>query len=179
MLDLFDADGKPDWLEHPKWRRTADVIALRIGPLDGARLFNQPINTHAFDNFEPAVGYDAFVIGFPMHMDGSSGFPIWKRASIATEPDIDLNELPKLLIDTGTRKGMSGSPVIAVRRGVIKPRGSKDVRDTIFGEGKEFLGVYGGRIGDDEMGVQLGVVWKASVVSEIISSGVRGKTPFD
>lgn len=144
MLDLLDAEGKAEWLEHPEWGRSVDVVALKIGPLDGAKLFHQPINTHAFDNFEPAVGDDAFVIGFPMRMDGGSGFPIWKRASIASEPDIDLDGLPKLLIDTATRKGMSGSPVIAMRRGIIKPRGSIEFKDTIIGQGEEFLGVTPG-----------------------------------
>ena len=56
------------------------------------------------------VSADVFVLGYPRGISGGRGFPI----SIATEPKIDLDGVPKLLIDTATREGMSGGPVIAV-----------------------------------------------------------------
>ena len=37
-----------------------------------------------------------------------------------------------------------------------------------------FLGVYSGRIGADDLKAQLGVVWKAHVVEEIVVAGVQG-----
>jgi hypothetical protein len=33
-------------------------------------------------------------------------------------------------------------------------------------------------LGVDELGAQLGIVWKASAVDEIVRQGVPGKTPF-
>jgi hypothetical protein len=144
-------------------------------------LGNDPVNKVGdLVDFEVMVGDDVFVLGFPLGLHGGGPFPIWKRASIASEPEIDLDGLPKLLIDTATRKGMSGSPVIAVRRGLTNPRGTSGFSDaTIIGMAETFLGIYSGRVDDDPLGAQIGIVWKASVVEEIISAGVTGKTPFE
>ena len=38
--------------------------------------------------------------------------PIWKKSTIASEPDIDINNLPCFYIDSTTREGMSGAPVV-------------------------------------------------------------------
>ena len=100
---------------------------------------------------------------YPRGLDGGNELAIWKRASIASEPKHDIDGLPKLLIDTATRQGMSGSPVIVRRRGMTVPRGVQRVPgkltgQELIGESDTFLGVYSGRIGDDPMGVQLGIV---------------------
>jgi hypothetical protein len=55
------------------------------------------------------------------------------------------------------------------RVGVHK-KGSVLTSDTIFGRIRNFVGIYSGRIGDDELKAQLGIVWKARVISEIISA---------
>ena len=59
------------------------------------------------------------------------------------------------------------------------PRNAKDLGESIFGTAETFLGVYSGRLGDDALGAQLGLVWKASVIDEIVRGGTRGKTPFE
>lgn len=180
-LPLSSDDG-PNWLVHPIHRELVDVAALqlcavpddealRVLSIDG--FATTPINLHRWDRFDVSAGDDAFVLGFPFNMSGGH-FPIWKRASIATEPDIDLEGLPKLLLDTATRKGMSGSPVLHVRRGLTNPSGTFG-DDSIIGEATGFLGIYSGRIGEDPLGVQLGIVWKAQVIDEIIAGGVKGK----
>lgn len=152
---------------------------MKFGKLGDAKLNNRPLNTYPdFVEYSVAVGDDAFVLGYPLGLDGGPKLPIWKRASIATEPHYDLEHLPKILIDTATREGMSGAPVIAVQRGLIQPRGAKSPAENIFGTVESFLGVYSGRVGDDGLGAQLGIVWKASAVDEIVRNGVQGKTPF-
>lgn len=180
-VDLYDADGRPSWLEHPEFGNRVDVVAISIGEAGEWVLGNDPVNKVGdLVDFEVMVGDDVFVLGFPLGLHGGGPFPIWKRASIASEPEIDLDGLPKLLIDTATRKGMSGSPVIAVRRGLTNPRGTSGFSDaTIIGMAETFLGIYSGRVDDDPLGAQIGIVWKASVVEEIISAGVTGKTPFE
>jgi hypothetical protein len=178
-IDLFDEAGHPQWLEHPKFGRQVDVVGLKLGNIGDAILLNQPLNAYQnFTDFDVVVGDDAFVLGFPLGLDGGPGLPIWKRASIATESHYNLDGLPKLLIDTATRKGMSGGPVIAVRRGFTTPRGAKNLSESFIGITETFLGVYSGRIGDDPLGVQLGIVWKAPVIDEIVRGGLRGKSPF-
>jgi hypothetical protein len=69
---------------------------------------------------------------------------------------------------------------VAVRRGIANPPGVTGMTaETIIGEATKFLGVYSGRLGKDEMGAQLGIVWKASVLLEILEGGVRGHTPHN
>jgi len=147
--------------------------------LGDANLINHPLNCYpGFVDFQVAVGDDAYVLGFPLGLDGGPRLPIWKRGSIATEPHYDLDGLPKILIDTATRPGMSGAPAIAVRRGLAAPHGTGSLADTIFGTTEKFLGVYSGRVGADALGAQLGIIWKASVVDEIVRDGVFGQSPF-
>jgi hypothetical protein len=183
----LDNDGGPVWLEHPVHGSNVDVAAVEVckAPDEGSlqelgvrQILTIPVNRHdEWISFDLAAGEDAYVLGYPKGM-ATRGFPIWKRASIASEPEIDIDDLPKLLVDTATREGMSGAPVIGVRRGLTMPSGSFD-NESIIGETMKFLGVYSGRIGEDELGVQLGIVWKASVIDEIIDGATRGRWPWD
>ena len=114
---------------------------------------------------------EAFVIGYPRGMSGGGNFPIWKRATIATEPDLDLDDLPKFYIDTATREGMSGSPVYAQEVGYWLPEGISDPSQASIGKGHRFVGVYSGRLGaEDEFKAQLGVVWKESALISLVES---------
>lgn len=184
---LYDSDGAPIWLVHPTLGDAVDVVAIEIN-VSGERavndlgepgtLFTLPANDGQWVNFPLEPGQDAFVLGYPEGLDGGLGFPIWKRASIASEPLSDLDGLPKLYIDTATRKGMSGSCVVVVRRGFAVPDGGT-VADALLGDSFQLLGVYSGRVGSDPLGVQLGIVWKRSVIDEIIDGGRRGATPED
>ena len=186
---ILDEDGRPGWLWHPTFRERVDVAVLPLGPAPfdealgnmdpPAALATVPVNEHPdWVDFDVDAGDDAFVLGYPHGLNGGGGLPIWKRASLASEPDFDLDGLPKLLIDTATRAGMSGSPVVAVRRGFIQAR-SGSIDDSLIGQADRFLGVYSGRLGDDPMGLQLGIVWKARVISEIIAGGRTGRLPWD
>jgi hypothetical protein len=71
---------------------------------------------------------------------------------------------------------MSGSPVIAGHDGFYG-KGGKITDGAIFGTVESFLGIYSGRFGRDELGAQLGRVWKKSVIEEIIDTGVAGESP--
>jgi hypothetical protein len=82
-----------------------------------------------------------------------------------------------MLIDTATRPGLSGSPVIMQRVGIHGATGGVITADTIFGRIRKFVGIYSGRIGEDEFKAQLGVVWKASVISEIVGAKKFGEIP--
>jgi hypothetical protein len=61
------------------------------------------------------------------------------------------------------------------RLGLHGVKGGAITDDTIFGRIRKFVGVYSGRIGDDELKAQLGVVWKARVISEIVGAKTFGK----
>jgi hypothetical protein len=50
---------------------------------------------------------------------------------------------------------------------------------TVIGRIRNFIGVYSGRIGTDELKAQLGVVWKAKVIDEIIDAATFGAPPYE
>lgn len=170
--------NEPAWYEHPIYANKVDVVALLIPNhiVNNYKLF--PINAIAFDTkYKEEVADDAYVIGYPFAETPYLQLPIWKRASIASEPDVNIDQLPKILIDTATRSGLSGSPVIMQRLGIHGFNGTLLTDDVEFGRVRSFLGIYSGRIGEDEFKAQLGIVWKAKVISEIIEGKVYGKTP--
>lgn len=167
--------ANPAWYEHPTYGKSVDIVALPI-PLSISNQYKLfPINSIAFDTkYKEEVADDAFVIGYPFSDTTYLQLPIWKRASIASEPDVNIDQLPKILIDTATRSGLSGSPVIMQRVGIHGMTGSIPTDDVEFGRIRSFLGIYSGRIGKDEFKAQLGIVWKARAITEIIEGKVYG-----
>lgn len=165
--------ANPKWLVHPIHKEKVDVIAIKIEENLIKNRFLIPINKCDFDQkYYPEVSDTAFVIGYPFSDSLYGELPIWKKASIASEPKINVDQLPKMYIDTATRSGLSGSPVIWDRIGVHGLKKGKGF-DSI-GRIRGFLGIYSGRIGSDEFQAQLGIVWKAPVIDEIIKGGVFG-----
>lgn len=52
------------------------------------------------------------VVGFPFGFGGTANlYPVWKRGTIASEPNLISTGISTFLIDATTRAGMSGSPV--------------------------------------------------------------------
>ena len=176
-ISLYDNENRAVWLVHPNLRERVDVIAIQI-PEDVIGII-RPINKIRFDEFELRVSDEVFVLGFPYSITGGGALPIWKRGSIASEPDIDYENLPKFYIDTASRPGMSGSPVIFRRFGI---NGTEDgvlrISSTI-GEIRGFVGIYSGRItGTSQFEAQLGVVWKKEVIEQIIDGKLRDSKTF-
>jgi hypothetical protein len=172
-LNLF-VENRPIWLEHPVHRRKVDAVAIEIS--HGFELFYQrPANGDylAGDRLTVSAGADVFVLGFPRGITGGGRLPIWKRGSLAHELAMDIDGLPKLLIDAATREGMSGSPVYAGGPGTWLSNPLDPIAHQL--EQRRFLGIYSGRIGDDPFKASLGVVWKERAIIEIIEGGVRGK----
>lgn len=171
-----DNDMKePAWFEHPTYKEKVDVVAIDINAelKENYQLF--PINNIPFEeSIPPEVSDDVFTVGYPFAEHAYLHMPIWKKGSIASEPQINLAQTPKLYIDTATRPGLSGSPVIYQRIGThnIDKNGIPE-KNAYIGRMRGFLGVYSGRFGSDEKKAQLGIVWKASVIDEILSNVVK------
>lgn len=164
---------KPTWLEHPVFGDRVDVVAIKLGdktnpfPSDACRLNRgDPL-------MRVSIGTDAFILGFPRGISGGR-FPIWKRGSFASEPYHDIDGLPKCYVDTATREGMSGAPVIAASNGVLHIE-NLGISGRSNGIVHRFVGVYSGRIGVGTSEAQLAVVWKESALYEIICGGDFGK----
>lgn len=81
---------------------------------------------------------------------------MWVQGTIATEPELDFDGLPRFLIDSRTRQGQSGSPVLAYYSGGAVPMADGSTA-IMGGPMEQFLGVYSGRINDQS---DLGYVWK-------------------
>lgn len=179
-LDLFADTGltEPLWFEHPVHGHAVDVVALPIPDDIRSEFALFSINAIEFDSqFSENVADDAFIIGYPFSETPLLHLPVWKRASIASEPSVDLDALPKMLVDTATRPGLSGSPVVMQRIGIHGMSGGVLKGPEIIGRIRNFVGVYSGRVGAGEAKAQLGIVWKARVVLEIIEGKVRGPAP--
>lgn len=174
---LIDDDDRNLWLEHPLTSRI-DVAILEVEiPENLEPRYVSDIKNDPY--LELAVAGDVFIVGYPLGITVAETLPLWKRASFASEPGIDVDNLPKYLVDTATREGMSGSPVFA-RSSYIK--GGLDVSGDSFEDNRpwsvahqySFIGVYSGRLGQDTFQAQLGIVWKSRVIEEIISRNLSG-----
>jgi hypothetical protein len=166
-----EARPKPVWTEHPDYGRRVDIVAIPLSGLDDTLI--RPANHPklGLERLRVYPGMDAFVLGYPRGMSGGGHLPIWKRATIATEPDFDLDGLPRFYIDTATREGMSGAPVYAQEVGFWMPEGETDMAKATLGKGCRFVGVYSGRLNaEDEFKAQLGIVWKESALIKLVES---------
>ena len=165
---LFSHDGEPQWLEHPQRAADIDVAALPLANDAG-------IEVYGYDPWAPGPGLKAgvseplHIIGFPFGRTGGGYFGIWVRGFIATEPALDWENLPRFLIDSRTRSGQSGSPVIAYSSGGAVPMADGSL-GFMSGPVEQFFGVYSGRINSES---DLGIVWKAQVVREVIEGQSR------
>lgn len=171
----------PCWYMHPEHGYTVDVIAIPIEATSNvpAHIHLNPLNKYEFETrFKPVITDDVFILGYPMNINNPMHMPIWKRATIASEPHYDMDNLPYFLVDTATRSGMSGSPVILQRDGLHIPDGELNAQ-SFWGTIRSFVGIYSGRFeGTDMYQSQLGIVWKSKVIDEIISGKVKGTIDF-
>jgi hypothetical protein len=172
-LPLF-RDSEPMWLEHSS-RNAVDVVAIPLS-LDQFETFaNECINTIDQEiGLEVCAGMDCFILGFPEQLFGAANTPIWKRGSIASEP----YQHHPYLVDSATRKGMSGAPVIARHTGIFGMQGDTMTGKEIIGTVEKFVAIYSGRVGDDALGFQLGTAWQSKVLDDILSVRTPGKHPL-
>jgi Trypsin-like peptidase domain len=180
IITLYEDQDKTDtiWLEHPQYQQQVDVVVVQLSGIEETAIKAANDSSLKLDDLDLMPGLDVFILGFPRGLSGGGRFPLWKRGSIASEPDVDIDGLPKLFVDTATREGMSGSPVYARETGMWAPEGKKFPHEAVFGTGYRFIGIYSGRVGDDPFQAQLGIVWKERVIQEIIQGNQKGKSSF-
>lgn len=180
VLPLYDEQQVPIWWVHPDEGSAIDVVVIQLdGEASTTKVVQANADSLGMEKLALLPGMDLFILGFPKGLSGGGRFPIWKRGSLASEPDIDLDGVPKLYVDSATREGMSGAPVYAQESGFWAPEGGSLPTDGVFGKGRRFVGIYSGRVGDDQLGAQLGVVWKERAIVEVIRGGRRGQSSFE
>jgi hypothetical protein len=86
---------------------------------------------------------------------------IWKTGHIASEPETDFQGEPVVIVDSTTRPGMSGAPVIV-----------RQLTMTGAPFAARLVGIYAGRIGilNDGKDSALGQVFKARLIREILEA---------
>ena len=166
---VLNAEGEALWLEHPVHGRAVDVVALPLTQLTGIEL-------HPYDLTDAAPALAAgpatavSVIGFPFGLAAGGAFGIWTRGFIASEPDVDFNDLPLMLVDARTREGQSGSTVLVYINGGMAAMADGS-RAAFSGPVSNLLGVYSGRINPES---DIDLVWKVQAVREILAAQKRG-----
>jgi hypothetical protein len=176
---LYEGDfERSRWIEHPVHHRAVDVAAIDVTSemtADRIHFLTADALEHDAD-VQPHVPEDAFIVGYPLGISTGLPVPVWKRGSIATEPSLDPGDLPRVFVDTATREGMSGSLVL-VRHILLGPYSKKDGTKTnnLYATVERILGVYSGRLGEDQLKAQLGIVWKRRVIDEVVAGGCPGQ----
>jgi hypothetical protein len=157
-------NSHPRWLEHPKLGDRADFVALPLADLADVELYPYDLLGGPAVAMNPAEPIS--VVGFPFGLQAGGSLAVWATGFVASEPLIDFRGLPIFLVDCRTRPGQSGSAVILHRNG-----GSVAMQDgstaMFTGPVTKFQGIYSGRINEES---DLGLVWKAAAVAELIDS---------
>jgi hypothetical protein len=197
---LYEPSGVAKWLEHS----TGSQIDVAILPLENfpnntlgiyykisdavknpvtvaqnlqiQKLYLAINQKHNIDDEYMVAGNEVFVVGYPL--GGRSILPLHKHAAIATEPLIMIDNLPKILLDTGTRPGMSGSPIVSALglTYIKKDNTGQVVNISQPTNGRlNFVGVYSGRIEEPSPAhpfeKQVGICWRQTLLAEICSTG--------
>jgi trypsin-like peptidase len=168
-IRIRDDSGEVTWLVHPTHKRGVDVVAIPLsGEISSTDFY--AMNKMGSADLAVKIGMDVFVLGYPFGR-GKTGLPIWKRGSIASEPDLVPLVEKYLRVDTASRPGMSGSPVILRSYGTHLTQ-----EDIVFSKSaaNKFIGVYSGRLHtQNPLDAQIGMVWSATYIDEIIDGGLK------
>jgi hypothetical protein len=178
---IWDDDDRPLWLVHPT--RHVDIAVLPMDvvarPINSPNNLIQPplypINELANAKLRIGIGMEVFILGYPFPIE-LPGYPVWKRGSIASEPQLAsfasalgsaVKQTEYMLVDTASRPGMSGAP--AIRRSWSNHDIEPNFIATVSTPIDRFVGVYSGRARTDHANeAQIGLVWNGSLIDEII-----------
>jgi hypothetical protein len=188
VIPLFTKEGDQTWIEHQN-----KVVDIAIIPI----MFSLPVkpkwkvidNSLIETNIEIDPSDNVTLVGYPrMFLDKKNALPIYKTGNVASEYSYDFNGDPCFIIDISAFEGNSGSPVFSIQKNaqII----SKSIIIKAPGSTIKFLGIYSASIIDpnfflpitqvrNKQGVvtnldlQLGVVWRANLINEIIDEASR------
>ena len=171
-IDVRDENDSPLWLVHPARKVDIAVVPLRFTRDQLVLLSLYPMNNITTSDLLVYIGMEVFILGYPFGVRIPQ-YPIWKRGSIASEPDVAPLADGFLMVDTASRPGMSGAPVIM-----------RSWNNYLYADGKtgplpaitrtRFLSVYSGRMpSKTNLDAQIGMVWPAAAIEEIIACDIR------
>jgi hypothetical protein len=159
------------------------VLGGRVTPKKDA-VFTEgpPFRAEDFCSIYPPVGAEVFVLGYPKGIATNGLFPIWKRGSIASEPQGSISFAGceyenAFYIDALTKSGMSGSPVVCLCKPGDRLYSEDGTTCEIDVEDTFVVGVYAGREGvtREEYELSLGRVWKIGAVEKLLMNSIRSR----
>jgi len=183
---LFTKDQKPVWITSQAYP-DADLAIIPILPTLFKDCKMICISADwAKKQMKVRPTTNVTLVGYPYgYYDATNALPVWKTGTIASEPDIDFDGKPLVLIDVSAFPGMSGSPVFAVSAGMYEMAEGGNVTPGVV---RQFVGIYasmqmigkdkfleqiihGAKLGiKDYESLQIGHVWKADLILETVKS---------
>lgn len=190
-VPLFTNQHFQTWLEHPN--KKVDIAMIPITFSLPVEPFWKLITKELTEtDIEINTPDSVTLIGYPKSfLDEKNALPIYKSGNIASEFNINFNGDPCFLIDISAFAGNSGSPVFSIQKNaqII----SKEIIMKVSGSSVKFLGIYSAGIEHNghllpifgirneqkslitSLDMQLGVVWKAYLLQEIVDTNKRIK----
>jgi hypothetical protein len=169
-VPVIDADGERLWTEHPRQGAEVDIAAIPVDLPPPGEIAIMPMNVHRGLPLKQRIGMPVFILGYPFGRMGI-GMPVWKQATFASEPYLAGRDHRYIIVDTASRPGMSGSPVIQRQHGEIELEGGDHGRIQNGDGAFRFVGIYSGRFHtNDQSDAQLGRVWPEQLLIELITS---------
>jgi hypothetical protein len=168
-LPLYRPDGSAYWIEHPTLGADADVVALNLNWGSDVQKFPYYLKTeHDMADILVGPAESVSVIGFPFGLSSTGKFPLWSTGFLAQELSLISPENPVFLIDCRTRRGQSGSAVIAYRPAGYRKQDGDRISSTVTAKKAwQFLGIYSGRVNAES---DLGRVWHVSAIEAVLSA---------
>ena len=152
----------------------AGVVTIKRGKMVTTKVKPEDLN-----HFYPQVGHQVFIVGYPVGVEHTGVFPIWKGGTIASEPTTSLSlagvETDDVIyVDGLTRAGMSGSPVICLQKPGDIYFTDDGVQITASKSEPLLVGVYAGRDGvtNLEADLALGRVWKVAALERLFAKSI-------
>jgi hypothetical protein len=109
-IRIRDENDRPLWLIHPGRRVDVAILPIPFRP-EELVIALYPLNVLANAALRIEIGMEVFILGYPFEIKPPA-YPVWKRGSIASEPQLARLTTDYMLVDTASRPGMSGAPVI-------------------------------------------------------------------
>ena len=179
-IELYQPNGKASWYQHPS-KNLVDVAVLRVPPVLLERFIIRGINEVAVRNdMAIQIGSEVFILGYPLGFAHFMNTPIWKRGSIASEPNLETSESgSRVVIDATTRQGMSGGPVIMRSKTHYIDEQNRIIEHV---NATRWIGIYASRPDlpaistavDDDRRAEVGFFYKSSGVVQAIVQGILG-----
>lgn len=178
LVDLYGADGRPAWREHPVSTHTVDVVAIPLARdhLQGCVVAPLSRRNRVPDDIVLNMGQDLMVLGFPKGQgDQLNNLPIARNASLASAYPVPFNGRPFVLVDARLHDGTSGSPVLTKPMNLA--RHTDGSMELSTGSAVYLVGIHSASIDvvtpgrearrDDPLG--LNCCWLASLLDDITS----------